>query len=135
MSLLRETRVQRVLVVDDDRDGAEMLAELIDLWGFQTRFALDGRSAMIAAQVFEPQLILLDVGLPDMDGYEIARQLRRQPNLARVVLVALTGWSGPERELRAREAGFDDYIVKPIQPSSLERLLKIPTRSQIVPIA
>ena len=115
--------VQRVLVVDDDPDGAEMVAEMLSGWGFQTRFALDGPSAIELAKVFLPQLILLDVGLPEMDGYEVARQLRLETSLSSVRLVAVTGWSGPERETKAREAGFDHYIVKPIQPSALKPLL------------
>jgi CheY-like chemotaxis protein len=116
--------VQRVLVVDDDPDSAEMVAELLAGLGFQSEFALNGPSAIELAKVFLPQVILLDVGLPEMDGYEVARQLRREASLAAVKLVAVTGWSGPERELQAREAGFDHYIVKPIQLSSLKPILE-----------
>jgi CheY-like chemotaxis protein len=115
--------VQRVLVVDDDPDGAEMVAEMLADLGFQSEFALDGPSAIALAKVFLPQVILLDVCLPEMDGYEVARQLRREAGLAAVKLVAVTGWSGPERELQAREAGFDHYIVKPIQLSALKPIL------------
>lgn len=115
--------IERVLVVDDDPDGAEMVAEMLAGWGFQTQFALDGPSAIALAKVFLPELILLDVGLPDMDGYEVARQLRREASLSTVKLAAVTGYSGPEREAQAREAGFDHYIVKPIEPSALRPLL------------
>ena len=115
--------VQRVLVVDDDPDGAEGVAELLSVWGFQTKFALDGPTGIALAKVFLPQLILLDVGLPEMDGYEVARQLRREASLSTVKLIAVSGWSGPERELKAREAGFDHYIVKPIQLSALTPIL------------
>ena len=115
--------LQRILVVDDDLDGAEMVAEMLTDWGYQTQFALSGSSALAIARVFVPELILLDVGLPDMDGYEVARQLRLEPALVEVKLVAVTGWSGPERELKARAAGFDDYVVKPIRPEVLKRVL------------
>jgi CheY-like chemotaxis protein len=115
--------VQRVLVVDDDPDGAEMVAEMLVGLGFQSEFALNGPSAIALAKVFLPNVILLDLSLPEMDGYEVARQLRREASLAAVKLVAVTGWSGPERELQAREAGFDHYIVKPIQLSALKPIL------------
>jgi CheY-like chemotaxis protein len=115
--------VQRILVVDDDPDSAEMVAEMLAGLGFQSEFALNGPSAIALAKVFLPQVILLDVGLPEMDGYEVARQLRREASIAPVKLVAVTGWSGPERELKAREAGFDHYIVKPIQLSALKPIL------------
>ena len=115
--------VQRVLVVDDEPDGAEMVAEMLDVLGFESKFALDGPSAIQLAKVFAPHLILLDLGLPDMDGYNVARQIRREPGLSDVILVAVTGWSGPERELEAREAGFDHYLVKPIQLAVLKSVL------------
>src|SRR5687767_7578251 len=115
--------VQRVLVVDDDPDGAEMVAEMLGVMGLQAQFALDGPSGIALAKVFLPHLILLDVGLPEMDGYEVARQLRREASLSAVKLVAVTGYSGPERESQARDAGFDHYIIKPIQLSALQPLL------------
>jgi CheY-like chemotaxis protein len=117
--------VQRVLVVDDDPDGAETVAEMLAVLGFQARFALDGLSAIQLAKVFEPQLILIDLSLPDVDGYEVARQIRREPGLSAAVLVALTGWSGPEREREARKAGFDHYLVKPVQLAALKPVLGV----------
>jgi CheY-like chemotaxis protein len=114
---------QRVLVVDDDLDSAEMVAEMLSMLGLHSKFALDGPSGIALAKAFLPHLILLDVGLPEMDGYEVARQLRGEASLSTVKLVAVTGYSGPERESLAREAGFDHYIVKPIQLSALQPII------------
>ena len=114
---------QRILVVDDDPDSAEVVTELLAVAGHQTRFALDGPSALAIAKVFQPQLVFLDITLAEMDGYEVARQLRLEPGLSNVVLVALTGWSGTEWEQKAREAGFDRYIVKPLERAALKELL------------
>lgn len=114
--------VERVLIVDDEPDSAEMMAEMLAALGYQTRFALDGTSALALAGAFEPQVVLMDVSLPDMDGYQVARQLRADPRFRAALLVAVTGWSGKERELKAREAGFDDYIVKPVQLEALQSL-------------
>jgi CheY-like chemotaxis protein len=116
--------VQRVLVIDDDPDGAEMVAEMLEALGYQSKFALNGPSAIALAKVFLPQVILLDLSLPEMDGYEVARQLRREAVLAAVKIVAVTGWSGPEREKKARDAGFDHYLIKPIQLSALKPILE-----------
>jgi len=116
--------VQRVLVIDDDPDGAEMVAEMLEALGYQSKFALNGPSAIALAKVFLPQVILLDLSLPQMDGYEVARQLRREAALAAVKIVAVTGWSGPERENKARDAGFDHYLIKPIQLSALKPILE-----------
>lgn len=114
---------RRVLVVDDDIDSAEMLAELVSQLGHETRTALNGPSAIRLAQQFLPHLVLLDIALPQMDGYEVARQLRSQPSLQGVVLAALTGWSGQQHEAMGREAGFDHYLVKPVQFAKLTALL------------
>lgn len=116
--------VQRVLVIDDDPDGAEMVAEMLEVLGYQSKFALNGPSAIALAKVFLPQVILLDLSLPEMDGYEVAKQLRGEAVLAGVRIVAVTGWSGSEREKKARDAGFDHYLIKPIQLAALKPILE-----------
>jgi CheY-like chemotaxis protein len=115
---------QRVLVVDDDRDSAEVVAEMLAVAGHETKFVLDGTSAIATAKVFLPQLVVLDIELRDMDGCEVARQLRLEPSLSGLVLVAVTGWSGAEWKRNAREAGFDHYFVKPVQFTALKELLQ-----------
>jgi CheY-like chemotaxis protein len=114
---------RRVLVVDDDVDSAEMLAELVGELGHEARTALDGPSAIRLAQQFLPHLVLLDISLEGMDGYEVARQLRSLPSLHGVILAAVTGWSGQHHETMGREAGFDHYLVKPVQFAKLTCLL------------
>jgi CheY-like chemotaxis protein len=114
---------KKILVVDDDRDSAEMIAEFLGLHGYQTSFAVDGQSAIESAQRFVPDVALLDITLPDMSGYELAQRLRLEPSLQRLVLIALTGWSGSEHEAKAREAGFEHHMVKPVDFSKLQQLL------------
>jgi CheY-like chemotaxis protein len=114
---------RRVLVVDDNRDSAESIAMLADLWGHQTRIVYDGPSALAEAQDWHPDVVLLDIGLPGIDGYEVARRLRQMPALDGVLLAAMTGY-GQERDRRlSREAGFDIHLVKPVPPETLQELL------------
>nr|WP_269117453.1 ATP-binding protein [Ramlibacter monticola] len=112
----------RVLVVDDNRDGAETLAALVEVMGAQTRIAHEGEEALRLAESFDPKLILLDIGLPGMDGYETARRLRQLPAL-RARLVALTGFGSQADRERALEAGFDEHLVKPLAPEIMLGLL------------
>jgi CheY-like chemotaxis protein len=112
----------RVLVVDDNVDSAEMLQVLLGSMGHDAQLAHDGKSAIAAAAAQKPQVVLLDIGLPDMDGYEVARQIRaRQDGPMR--LIALTGWSQDDTREKARDAGFDHHLTKPTEPDALERLL------------
>src|SRR5262249_2287602 len=114
---------RRILVVDDNQDAAEMLAVMLSSWGQTTRVAYDGLSALEAAAEFEPQVVLLDIGLPRLDGYETARRMRQQPWGPAALLVAVTGW-GQESDLeRSRQAGFDRHLVKPVAPQQLRSLL------------
>jgi CheY-like chemotaxis protein len=116
-------RPRKVLVVDDNIDAAETLADMLRLLGHEVAVAHDGAAALEAATVSPPQLALLDLGMPVMDGYELARRLRALPQLGGVSLVALTGY-GTEREReRALQSGFDDHVVKPLDPALLARLL------------
>ena len=113
---------RRVLVVDDNRDLAESLGELLAAEGFEVRLALDGPAALAAAEDFEPQVIFLDVGLPVMDGYQVAARLRRRRSGVAARLVALTGHGTDQDRRRALNAGFDRHLVKPI---GLELLLAV----------
>jgi CheY-like chemotaxis protein/two-component sensor histidine kinase len=113
----------RILVVDDNRDAAETMAELLGLTGNDLRTAHDGIEAVEVAAEFRPHVVLLDIGLPRMDGYEVARKIREQPWSSGTVLVALTGWGQEEDRRRSREAGFDHHLIKPVEPEALLELL------------
>jgi len=113
----------RLLVVDDNRDAATSFATLLRLQGHEVRVANDGPSALEVSASYAPNVVFLDVGMPGMDGCEVARRMREQPGLDRVVLAALTGWGQKEDRRRTAEAGFDHHLVKPIEPEFLERLL------------
>jgi signal transduction histidine kinase len=114
---------RRVLVVDDNRDAAEMLAAMLGAWGQEARVAYDGRGALAIAGAFQPDIVLLDIGLPELDGYEIGRRMRTEPWGQRALLVAVTGW-GQESDLeRSRHAGFDRHLVKPVVPRLLRELI------------
>ena len=112
----------RVLVVDDNVDGADSMADLLRCLGVQVRVAHNGPQALEAAQSFAPDLVLLDIGLPGMNGYEVAQRLRQLPGL-KLCLVAVTGYgSAQDRELSSA-AGFNEHLVKPVALESIERLL------------
>jgi PAS domain S-box-containing protein len=113
----------RVLAVDDNRDSADMLARVLKMMGHETRTAYDGLEAVQAAAAFRPDVVLLDIGLPKMNGYEAARQIRTQPSGKAAVLIALTGWGQEQDRSRALEAGFDQHLTKPVDPIALERIL------------
>ena len=115
---------RRVLVVDDNRDAAETLAELAELWGFEVETAHDGLRALQRAQEWEPALVFLDIGMPGLNGYEVAQHLRSDPRFTQVVLVALTGYGQQEDFERSRAAGFDHHLVKPVNVAKLEALLR-----------
>jgi two-component system CheB/CheR fusion protein len=115
---------RRVLLADDNRDGAESLAMLLRLTGHDVRVTFDGETAIAAARVFQPEVILLDIGMPKLNGYEVARRLRQGTDSAPVHLVAMTGWGQEEDRRRSREAGFDHHLVKPVDPAALQELLR-----------
>jgi PAS domain S-box-containing protein len=113
----------RILVVDDNKDSADSLGMLLRLKGNDIRTAHDGLEAVEAAESFQPELVLLDIGLPKLNGYEVARRIRRQPWGQDAILVALTGWGQDEDRRRSQEAGFNFHIVKPVELADLEKLL------------
>jgi PAS domain S-box-containing protein len=118
------TSPARILVVDDNVDAAETLSTFLDMLGMQTRSVHDGVAAVDAALDFAPDVVLLDIGLPGMDGYEVARAMRAKQQLAGVKLVALTGWGADEDRRRAMDAGFDHHLTKPVDLGVLEDLLQ-----------
>ena len=114
---------RRILVVDDNRDAADSLAILLELSGNETHTAYDGGEAVEAAASFRPSVVLLDIGLPTMDGYEAARKIRNQPWGVGMVLIALTGWGSDEHRRESKLAGFDAHLVKPADFAALTKLL------------
>jgi len=112
---------RRVLVVDDNEDAADSLATLLGVMHYQVRVAYDGPEAIEAADEFTPAVALLDIGLPKLSGYDIARHIRRTRG-DDVLLVAITGWGQEEDRRKAREAGFDHHFTK---PADFERLLEL----------
>ncbi len=114
---------RRILVVDDNRDAAESLALLLQLDGNQTHLAFDGVEAVEAATSFRPEVILMDIGMPKLNGYEAARRIRDQPWGKSMVLVALTGWGQGEDQKKTADAGFDGHLVKPVNYAALTKLL------------
>ena len=117
------TRKCRVLIVDDLMDNADSLAVLLRMLGHDIRTAYDGEEAVTAAEEFQPQVVLLDIGMPRMNGYETIRRIRREPWGGRICFVAVTGWGKEEDRRRTEEAGFDFHMVKPIDPYELMRVL------------
>jgi PAS domain S-box-containing protein len=117
------SRPLRVLVVDDSEDTTELLGTLLEMAGHSIQVAHTGPSALEVAAAFRPDAIILDIGLPGLDGYQVAQRLREDPALKRVTLIAATGYGQEEDLRRSREVGFDQHLVKPIDPGELQRLL------------
>jgi PAS domain S-box-containing protein len=113
----------RVLVIDDNRDAAESLAMLLETMGAEVRVAHDGAHGLLEYEKFRPLVVLLDIGMPGMDGYEVARRLRALREAPRACIVALTGWGQDEDRRRVREAGFDHHLVKPADVADLQTLI------------
>ena len=114
---------QRVLVVDDVPDGADALALVLRLMGYDVSTAYDGEAGLQAAERLRPHVVLLDIGMPKMNGYEVCRRIREQPWGRDLVLIALTGWGQGEARRRSEAMGFDHHLVKPVEPSHLQKLL------------
>lgn len=112
---------KRVLLVDDNEDARELLGGLLEIQGYQVRMAGDAPGALEIAATWSPQIIVLDLGLPEVDGWELARQLRQIEGLAQARIVALTGYGSERDRERSREAGIDMHLLKPIEISQLLR--------------
>lgn len=119
---------RKVLVVDDNQAAADMLALVVKSQGYEVRTARDGHEAVEMAAEFRPHVVLMDLGMPRMSGYEAARVIRQQPGSDEILLVALTGWGQEEDKQRTKDAGFDHHLVKPAEPAELQRLLERPIR-------
>ncbi len=118
------TRSLRILVVDDNVDAADSIAMLLSMEGHETHTVNTARAALLAAPVFKPEVVLLDIGLPEMDGYEVARRLRSPQASQRMRLVAVTGYGQAADRRRAQAAGFDEHMVKPVEPTVLQEFLR-----------
>jgi PAS domain S-box-containing protein len=114
---------RRVLVVDDNVDAAHSLCMLLDMSGHQTQLAHDGLAAIEAVERFRPDVVLLDIGLPKMNGYEVCRRIRQQPRGREIVVIAITGWGQQEDRLKSQQAGFDLHLVKPVGLDALDQAL------------
>jgi len=117
---------RRILVVDDNVDAAATVAKLLTIWGHDVHVVFDGKAAIEAVRTFRPELILLDIGLPGMSGYDVARQIRSDPESKGLFLTALTGYGQSEDRQRSLEAGFDFHITKPLGTEVLEALVTSP---------
>jgi CheY-like chemotaxis protein len=121
---LSEMPPKRVLIVDDNKDAADTLAQLLQLEGHETQAAYSSREALENAQKFGPDIMLLDIGLPGMNGYEVAKALRSQPGANHLCLIAVTGYGRPIDREFALTAGFDDHLMKPLDIAALRRAME-----------
>jgi CheY-like chemotaxis protein len=126
---------RRVLIIDDNRDAALSLAAMLDAMNYETKVAFDGVEAVEAAADFRPAIVLLDIGMPRLNGYDTCRRMRKQPWGRSIVIGALTGWGRDKDQRRSRAAGFDFHLVKPVEPGALSRLLNSLPESQMGPRA
>jgi len=113
----------KVLVVDDNVDAARSLAVLLEMCGHQVKLAYDGPTATKAALAYQPDVMLLDIGLPGLDGYQVAQWVRQQASLKDVLLIAVTGYGQDSDRQRSKDVGFDHHLVKPVDFDEVERLL------------
>ena len=122
-SAARKPSGLRVLIADDNHDSADSIAMLLQLSGHDVRAVYSGHDALALAAEFRPDVALLDISMPGLNGYEVARQMPATPSGARVILIAVTGWGQEEDKRLAKEAGFDHHLAKPVDPDTLEALL------------
>lgn len=125
---------RRVLIVDDNRDAGESMSALLQLRGHTLRIEHDGIEAINAVKAFAPDVVILDIGMPEMDGYEVARRIRALPSGKEVLLIALTGWGQESDKARARAAGFDEHLTKPIDGAFISALIATPGSSTVRPV-
>ena len=115
--------LQRILVVDDNVDAADSLSQLLEMFGNEVRTANDGEAGIAVAALFRPNVVLMDIGMPKLNGYEAARRIRQQPWGQKMVLVALTGWGQEDDRKMSAAAGFDHHLVKPVDIDALTNLM------------
>jgi len=125
---------RRILVVDDYPSVAEALMRVLRLGGHNVKIARDGPSALEEVSIDRPDVVLLDIGLPGMDGYEVAQRMRNLPGMEAIILIALTGYGQDEDRRRSTEAGFDYHVTKPVDATALFRLLSS-ARGRLEPLA
>ena len=113
----------RILVVEDDPESLQMMGALLGLWGYEPRLVSAGPAALASVEEEKPDVVLLDLGLPGMDGFEVARRLRGRPGGRDLFIAAVTAYRGEEHQRQAREAGFDRYLMKPVDIDTLRQLL------------
>jgi PAS domain S-box-containing protein len=121
--LVPQAMSRRVLIVDDNVDATQSMAVLLQLWGYEVRVAHSGQDALPKAEAFQPEVVLLDIGLPGMNGYEVAQRLRAQPRFDKTILIAVTGYGQEGDRRRSKDAGFNHHLTKPVDPDALQRLL------------
>jgi CheY-like chemotaxis protein len=128
---------RRILVVDDNLDAAMTLSMKFRMSGHVVRSAASGEEALAIAPAFTPEIVFLDLGLPGMDGYDVARHFRATPALTHALIVALTGWGGEDDRRKSKEAGFDLHLTKPVEASVVDAVLSqyAATHARLVPCA
>lgn len=114
---------RRILIADDNADTADSLATILENMGYEVRAAYNGASAVETAEHFRPEVLLLDIGMPGLNGYETAHYIREEPWGKDAVVVAVTGWGGEADKRQAREAGFDHHLTKPVDPEVIRDLI------------
>lgn len=120
---MEQSAPRRIVVADDNEDSAQSFALLLSFSGHEVRIAHDGAAALRAVREYRPDFAFLDIGMPGLTGYEVAQAVRSESWGHEIKLIAVTGWGQPEDTQRARSAGFDRHLVKPIDPAEVDRLL------------
>jgi CheY-like chemotaxis protein len=115
---------RRILVADDNPDAASSLGVLLEMMGHEVCIVHDGVKAVDGAATFRPDIILLDIGMPQLNGYDACSRIREQPSNKGILIVALTGWAQDDKIQRSQQAGFDFYLIKPVEIAALEKLLR-----------
>jgi two-component system CheB/CheR fusion protein len=123
---------KRILVIEDNQDMAESLRLLLELFGYEATVAYSGQAGVEAAEQYIPDVVICDIGLPGLDGYEVARRLRGNAVTAKACLIALTAYGGEEDRRRSREAGFEHHLVKPIFFDKLQEILHLPASPESI---
>jgi CheY-like chemotaxis protein len=121
---------KRILVIEDNRDSADILRLLLECYGYQVEVAYTGPDGVKAAEQYQPDVVLCDIGLPGLDGYGVARRLRDNPATAKAGLIAVTAYGQDEDRRRSHEAGFEHHLVKPVDPDVLQRVLNFSGRPE-----